>query len=163
MLEKTIDYPIVIDAVTAEIASADLLALAASTVGGELSGTSMATAVTAGVVAQMIHAHTVSTTWEGQLTPHAIKAWLQYSAVPLAGVDVLTQGAGTLNGDGAVALAASSDSRRPVDQWWLTQGVSERSESSGESFEWGQRFIWGDRQVWGDRDDGTAGARVVLP
>lgn len=115
-----------------------------------LSGTSMATAVTTGVIAQMMQAHTESTNWKGRLKPNAIKALLQYSALTLSDTDVLTQGAGALNGDGAVALASRIDSTAPLDHWWLTQGVTENSVISGESLQWSQRFIWGDRLVWGN-------------
>ena len=115
-----------------------------------LSGTSMATAVTTGVVAQMIQAHTVGS-HGGRLTPNAIKALLQYSALPLAETDVLTQGAGSLNGDGAVALAASVDSTTGEGAWWLASPVSETSTISGEALLWSQRLVWGDWLVWGDQ------------
>ena len=38
----------------------------------------------------------------GQLTPNAVKAILEYTAVPLPGDDVLSQGAGSLNPAGAL-------------------------------------------------------------
>ena len=84
------------------------------------------------------------------LTPNAIKAMLHYTAVDM-GQNVLTQGAGGLNGAGAVALAARLDSRTAVGQWWLTQGVSETSTISGDSSVWSQRLIWGDRLIWGNQ------------
>ena len=93
----------------------------------KLSGTSMAAAVTTGVVAQMIHAQRKTFGRGTSLTPNAVKAMLQYAALDLSDYDVLTQGAGALNGDGAVALAASIDSTTAVGQWWLTEGVSETS------------------------------------
>ena len=64
----------------------------------KLSGTSMAAGVTSGVVALMIEANR-SQMGPGYLTPNAVKAALQFSAVPVhddAGTsyDNLTQGAG---------------------------------------------------------------------
>ena len=61
----------------------------------KLSGTSMATAVTSGVVAAMLDASR-STFGGASVTPNAIKAMLHYSALPLPDDDVLTQGAGGL-------------------------------------------------------------------
>jgi len=116
-----------------------------------LSGTSMATAVTTGVVAHMIHAHARSTNQQGRLTPNAIKALLHYSALPMLGMDPLTQGAGGLNGDGAVRLAASIDSTVDPGMWWLAVPGGESSAISGQDYMWSQRIIWGDRLVWGDR------------
>ena len=83
-----------------------------------LSGTSMAAAVTSGVVALMIQANREG--HEAPLTPNAVKAILEYSALPLAAVDPLTQGAGGLNGAGAVLLAETIDPQRAVGAWWMT-------------------------------------------
>src|SRR5262249_7602140 len=69
-----------------------------------LSGTSMATAVTSGVVALVIEANrqaVLQTGHAGHLTPNAIKAVLEYTAYVLPNTDVLTQGAGAINPLGA--------------------------------------------------------------
>ncbi|MFM7533903.1 MAG: S8 family serine peptidase, partial [Rubrivivax sp.] len=63
-----------------------------------LSGTSIAAPVVAGTVALMLEANP-------GLTPPLIKAMLQYSAEPLAGFNLLQQGAGLLNPPGALQLA----------------------------------------------------------
>ena len=63
-----------------------------------LSGTSVSAPVVAGTVALMLQANP-------GLTPPLIKAMLQYSAQPIAGANLLQQGAGLLNADGAVRLA----------------------------------------------------------
>jgi serine protease AprX len=114
-----------------------------------LSGTSMAAAVTTGVVARMISAQKQVFGRKARPTPNVVKAMLQYSALPLADPDVLTQGAGALNADGAVALAASIDTSAPDGEWWLTAPTTETSTIVGETLTWGQRFIWGDRFIWG--------------
>jgi len=96
----------------------------------KLSGTSMAAAVTTGVVAAMLDASRATFGAEPGLTPNAIKAMLEYSAVMVADHDVLTQGAGGLNGDGA--LAQSLDPGTPVGEWWLVRPTTETSTISGE-------------------------------
>jgi subtilisin family serine protease len=63
-----------------------------------LSGTSIAAPAVTGAVALMLQANP-------GLTPPLVKAILQYTAQPLAGANLLQQGAGELNVDGAVRLA----------------------------------------------------------
>src|SRR5258708_14093535 len=83
-----------------------------------LSGTSMATGVTSGVVAVVLDAASAAHPNAPALTPGAIKAILEYTALPLseAGVpyDALTQGTGGLNSAGAIVLAQSIDPSAPV-------------------------------------------------
>ena len=89
-----------------------------------LSGTSMATAVASGAIAQMLEAQQVAGSYDGPLTPNAVKAALQYTALGIRndqGVqyDRLRKGAGSLNGKGAIDVAMRFDasaSGRP----WLT-------------------------------------------
>ena len=88
-----------------------------------LSGTSMAAPFVAGVVASMLQANPT-------LTPNLIKAILQYTSEQYPGYKPLEQGAGFLNGLGAVRLAkfyatAQPGTRMPV------QGV------------WSRHVIWG--------------------
>ena len=63
-----------------------------------LSGTSMAAPQVAGAAALMLQANP-------NLTPMMVKAILMYTAQPLAGYNLLEQGAGELNIEGAVRLA----------------------------------------------------------
>lgn len=63
-----------------------------------LSGTSMSAPVVAGAAAVLLQANP-------GLTPPLVKAILQYTATPLAQGDLLQQGAGSVNLDGAVRLA----------------------------------------------------------
>ena len=68
----------------------------------------------------------------------------------MAGADPLTQGAGGLNGDGAVRLAASIDTRTPVGQPWVLGSVVSMSTIDDEALLWGHTLIWGDSLVWGE-------------
>lgn len=113
-----------------------------------LSGTSMAAAVTSGVVALMVEAN--KERYESPLTPNAVKAILEYTALPLHGADSLTQGTGGLNGAGAVLLAEKIDPGRPIGAWWLTEGVSPWTSIDGQSLSWSQSVIWGNRVASGN-------------
>ena len=63
-----------------------------------MSGTSMATPVAAGAAALLLQANP-------RLTPNLVKMLLMYTAQPLAGFNMLEQGAGQLNVEGAARLA----------------------------------------------------------
>src|SRR5205823_14363790 len=63
-----------------------------------LSGTSMATPIVSGTAALLLQANP-------KLTPNMIKMLLEYTAQPLQGFNVLEQGAGELNVEGAVRVA----------------------------------------------------------
>src|ERR1700726_2461663 len=66
----------------------------------ELSGTSVAAPVVAGAAALLLQVNP-------GLTPPLVKAILQYTAQPLPGANLLEQGVGELNIEGAVRLAAA--------------------------------------------------------
>jgi hypothetical protein len=110
----------------------------------------MAAGVVSGVVSLMIDANRRNYPG-GHLTPQAIKAMLEYSALPIAGYDTLSQGAGAVNAAGAVRLAASTDTRQPNGAWWLMSPVDTWSVIGGEILAWGQHIVWGDHIVWADR------------
>ena len=114
----------------------------------KLSGTSMSAPVVSGIVATMLEA---STRNGAPLTPNAIKAILQFTAIPLPDHDVLTQGAGEVNGAGAIVLAAAINPLTTVGSWWLATGVSPYTVIAGETLSWGQRLVWSDRVVWGNQ------------
>jgi serine protease AprX len=114
-----------------------------------LSGTSMAAAVTTGVVADLI-AESRAANGGRTPTPNAIKAILQFTAIPVANTDTLSQGAGAINAAGAMALAGAIDTGVPVSSWWLTSGVTPSTTlSNGEVLTWAQRVVWGDEIIWG--------------
>jgi serine protease AprX len=123
-----------------------------------LNGTSMAAAVVSGVVALMIDAHRDAISWtQRPLTPNVVKAILQYSAVPVldrsAGsrpFDVLTQGAGGVNAQGAIDLAEAIDPSQPIGTFWMTAQPSPYFRLSTESAAWTQHLVWGSHIVWGN-------------
>jgi serine protease AprX len=114
-----------------------------------LSGTSMATAVTSGVVADVIAASRAMN--GGQTpTPNTVKAILQFTAVQIPTGDALTQGAGSINAAGAIALAKAINTQAPVSSWWLAMGVTPTTTlRNGETLDWGQRIVWGGHIIWG--------------
>jgi len=113
-----------------------------------LNGTSMAAAVTTGTVALMIDANQHHFTT--RLTPNAVKAFLEFSAFSLAGVDLVSQGRGELNSGGAVALAAAIDPARAQGDWWLTTPIDTFTTTGSESGVWAQSVLWGNRMIWGN-------------
>ena len=88
--------------------------------------------------------------WGRALSPNAVKAILQYTAIPMDDYDVLTQDAGALNAHGAVRLANAIDTRVRAGEYWLSTTVTPADIIGGATLAWGQRIIWGDRLVWGD-------------
>ncbi len=122
-----------------------------------LSGTSVAAPVVAGAAAVLLHANP-------GLTPPMIKAILQYTAQPLPGANLLQQGAGLLNLQGAVSLAKAlrTDVQNGVWTGAMTAGTSmlakgvaalpaRQSTVNGETFNWSRMvFLGGNRVVTGD-------------
>ena len=118
-----------------------------------LSGTSMAAAVTSGTVALLLESS--KQRFGVKPAPNAVKAMLMASALGMADADgvrydTLTQGAGGLNGGGALSLAAALDPRRPVGDSWLVAGVNEFTTIDGQVIPWAQNIVWGDNIVWSD-------------
>ncbi len=113
-----------------------------------LSGTSMATGIASGVVATMLQASRA--TFGTKLTPNAVKAMLQYSAIPLAGVDPLIQGAGSLNAAGALELAVRANPAAVSGSWWLTSNTTDGTSIEGTYYNWSQSIVWNNHVVWGD-------------
>jgi Subtilase family len=135
----------------------------------KLSGSSMATGVVSGLVAVMIETHDYAAeqrySLSGRLkklapyvpppalTPNAIKAMLQYSATPLHDADgvrcdALTQGAGEVDGLGALTLAYFADTSRAVGAGWMT-AVPASTQFGTDVESWSQQVVWGTRLVSG--------------
>jgi serine protease AprX len=100
-----------------------------------LTGTSMAAPVVAGTVALMLEANP-------RLTPNAVKAILQYTAEVRPPESALAQGAGLLNGRGAMRLARffaqpQNGLGEPVDV------------VAGQPIVWARHLIWGNYRVTG--------------
>jgi serine protease AprX len=108
-----------------------------------LSGSSMAAAVTSGVVALVLQAHNQNPyRYQRALTPNLVKGVLEYSAIPIASADALTQGAGEINAAGAITLATGIDTSRPLGAVWLRR-VTPVSVIGGASYFWGRHIIYG--------------------
>jgi serine protease AprX len=117
----------------------------------ELSGSSMAAAVTTGVAALVVDAHNRADYSNARpLTPNTVKAILEYSAIPLTGFDRLSQGTGEINAAGAVALSSAIDTSVEAGAWWLRTGVPNFTMIGGERNEWSEEVIWGDAALAGN-------------
>jgi serine protease AprX len=106
-----------------------------------LSGTSMAAGVVSGMAAVILQNN-------HNLTPNALKMVLQYSSIPVKQDDgtyynVLTQGGGSINGNGAVALARAINPAAPLGENWLTASVTPSTAIGGQTYVWSQRMVWG--------------------
>src|SRR5439155_4032036 len=140
----------------------------------KLGGTSMATGVVSGLVAAILDVNRYAAVQRaknlyggrfvssGAWTPppyptaNAVKAMLQYTATKLHdanGVvyDALTQGAGEVNGEGALWLAYVIDTSQPVGAQWLTSPVPPSTTFGGtETVAWNQSIIWGTNVATGE-------------
>ena len=119
-----------------------------------LSGTSMATGVTTGLVALMIEAHETQMPGTPRLSPNFVKGALQYTALTVRDdlavpYNPLRQGAGALNGRGAIQLARDVDTSEREGAFWLTRVPSPWTTIAGETHTWAQGIIWGSGIIWG--------------
>jgi subtilisin family serine protease len=106
------------------------------------SGTSMATPVVSGAAALLLEVNP-------NLTPGMVKMLLEYSAQPIAGADMLEQGAGQLNIEGAVRLAkslkknfdfnAQANGAASVGLGWSMPTTN--TSIGGYSFQWAQLIL----------------------
>ena len=116
-----------------------------------LSGSSMATGVTSGVVALMVQAHNQSGLHSKKpLTANLAKGILQFSALPIAGFDDLTQGAGEINAAGAIVIAGAIDTDASGGTWWLAKGLTPSSTIGVQTYSWGQNIVWNSTKLTGD-------------
>jgi serine protease AprX len=113
-----------------------------------LSGTSMAAGVTSGMVALLLEINPT-------LTPNALKAVAEYSAIPVrtdtgARADALTQGSGGINGSGSATLAWMINADALVGKRWLnTNYLNPNTVVGDKAYAWTQAIIWGNHIVSG--------------
>ncbi|HSV21619.1 MAG TPA: S8 family serine peptidase, partial [Xanthobacteraceae bacterium] len=105
-----------------------------------LSGTSVSAPIVAGAVAVLLEANP-------KLTPNLIKMILMYTAQPLANFNMLEQGAGELNLEGAVRLAklvrTDLSSTTRVGAPLLTSAPpTPQSTIAGQTFKWSQGVLF---------------------
>lgn len=120
----------------------------------KLSGTSMAAAVATGVASLVLEASRGANGSANALTPNALKAVLQYTALPVEQADgqaseVLAQGAGQVNGRGAIALALAINTELPVGQAWMRSQVAPFSLIDGDLLAWSRALTWNDSVIRG--------------
>ena len=116
-----------------------------------LSGSSMATAVTSGVVALVLQAHNQNGFHrQPPLTANLVKAILQFTAIRIPGADYLTQGGGEINAAGAIALAKAIDTSQKAGSWWVGTGVTTSTVIGDESYAWAKQIVWGNTVVGGN-------------
>jgi subtilisin family serine protease len=128
-----------------------------------MSGSSMATPAVAGAAALVLQRNPY-------LTPNLVKATLQYTADPLSGYSNLDQGAGLLNVEGAVRLAASIRTdltgRHLGDSLLAGPLPAQTSTVAGVAFPWGGgiiqkwNFIYGSALIM--KYQGIYGTGVLL-
>ena len=119
-----------------------------------LSGTSMATAVTTGVVALAMDAASNGWGQGSSLSANTIKAILQYSAFPVhdgngAEYDTLTEGGGGLNAAGAIQMADAVNTGARYGSPWISPVPMPSTTIAGETLLWEQNIVWGVWQVPG--------------
>lgn len=121
---------------------------------GTLTGTSMAAAVVTGVSALVLEASRAVSAGRPGLTPNALKAVLQYTALSLSddrggAFDALTQGTGAVNPHGALVLARAIDTGMPQDASWVRGQPQPQSVVGGVLEPWSQALLWADHIVRG--------------
>lgn len=119
----------------------------------KLSGTSMAAATATGVASLALEASRSANDGNG-LTPNALKAVLQYTAITVKQsngqpFEPLAQGAGQVNGRGAVALALAINTDMRLGQGWMRAHVRPVSVIDGDQLEWSQALVWNDSIIRG--------------
>ncbi|HUQ86027.1 MAG TPA: S8 family serine peptidase [Vicinamibacterales bacterium] len=106
-----------------------------------LSGTSMASPAVAGAAARLLRENHA-------LTVHALKISLQFTARLLPLTDVLSQGAGALNVQGALTLADAINPKVPRGTNWIRHRLTAATrDGAGNTINWSRRIIYGDRFV----------------
>jgi len=114
-----------------------------------LSGTSMAAAVVSGAAALILQAHRNAFPSSPPLSVNAVKAILQYTALPVRDAgggryDFLTQGTGSVNALGAIELASLLDTAAPISAAWLVGEITSSTVIDNETLDWAGYIMWAD-------------------
>jgi serine protease AprX len=116
-----------------------------------LSGTSMASPMVAGAAALVFEVNP-------GLSANTVKMVMQFTARPLQHADMLTQGAGALNVNGALMMASAINPTARAGRSWLRYNVTTSNyDANAKPIRWGKRIIYGDRLV----PDRYAGLHLV--
>ncbi len=105
-----------------------------------LSGTSMATPLVAGAAALLLQANP-------KLTPNMVKALLMYTAQPLRGFNMLEQGAGELNVEGAMRVAKlvrtdlTNSTATGANFLTTTTVPNQQTTIAGQTFTWSRGLM----------------------
>ena len=117
----------------------------------QLSGSSMATAVTSGVAALVLQVHNLNGLYDRPaITPKLMKAILEYSAIPVTGFDRLTQGTGQINAIGAATLGYVIDTGVAPGVPWFIADIPPTSKIGDVTYTWSREIIWGHSVYGGD-------------
>lgn len=140
-----------------------------------LSGTSMATAVATGVVATVLEAHKTASSYFAltpqPVTANAMKAMLQYTALPIrrsdgSTPDGLTEGTGEINAEGSIRFAWLRVAvwANPNIATQYAQYFASKTTIAGSTLKWAARLIWGQQILTGagvDINYATWAANVI--
>src|SRR5262249_52684832 len=125
--------------------------------------TSMAAATTSGAVALLIEASRKEL--HRTLPPNALKAILEYTALPMVSYDALTQGSGSLNVSGALEVVDKIDPSAAAAAPWLQSPLTNVTTIDGVVYPWSRAIIWGSAVIWGSNvvwDDPSTWANAVI-
>jgi len=115
-----------------------------------LSGTSMAAAVTTGVVALIVDAHNKNGFHRQRpVTANLVKGMLEFSAIPVSDADLFSQGTGEINAGGAIALASAIDTS-DTSGYWVRSSIPGFTIIGGQTVAWSQNIVWGDEVLTGN-------------
>jgi serine protease AprX len=130
-----------------------------------LSGTSMAAAVATGSIALLLETNRTANQYPTRpsLTPNAVKAILQYTALEIhdkagATYDPLRKGGGSLNAKGGIDLGRAINTSAAPGTYWLTAPPSPWTKIAGDYLSWSREIIWGAKIAWGTTIEANHGA-----
>jgi hypothetical protein len=106
----------------------------------------MATAVASGAIAVLLDGSAGN---RKDFSANLVKALLEWTAIPVPGFDALTQGSGSLNLRGALALARKANPSVAIGSPWPTAKVRPSTMIGGVAWPWAQTMTWGNAAATG--------------